>query len=53
MVDTVIEVLTIPSSQIEKTPANLGSAWKDIATGIHKLIDELLVLVDVQALLKL
>ena len=53
MVDNVIEVLTIPAVHIEKTPANLGNAWKDIATGIHKLPDELLVLVDVHALLKL
>lgn len=53
MVDSVIEVLTIPSTHIEKTPANLGNAWKDIATGIHKLPEELIVLVDVQALLKL
>ena len=53
MVDNVSEVLTIPASQIEKAPANLGSSWKDIATGIHKLPNELLVLIDVQVLLKL
>ncbi len=53
MIDSVSEVLTIPSAEIEKTPANLGLTWKDIATGIHKLPDELIVLVDVQALLRL
>jgi len=53
MVDSVSEVLTIPASQIEKTPANFGGAWKNIATGIYKLPGELLVLVGVQALLNL
>ena len=53
MVDNVSEVLTIPASQIEKAPANLGNSWKDISTGIHKIPNELLVLVDVQVLLKL
>lgn len=53
MVDDVGEVLTTSSALIEKTPANLNPAWKDIATGIYKLEDELLVLADVQTLLKL
>lgn len=53
MVDNVGEVLTTQAALIEKAPSNLPSSWKDIATGIYKLENELLVLADVQALLKL
>jgi len=53
MVDSVSEVLTIPTSAIEKKPAHLSPVWKDIATGIHQLPEELLVLVDAQALIRL
>ena len=53
MIDNVGEVLTIGSESIEKTPANMSAAWKDISTGIFKLENELLVLVDVQTLLKI
>lgn len=52
MVDSVGEVLTASSAMIEKTPTNLNSSWKDIAYGIYKLDGELLVLVNVQSLLK-
>ena len=52
MVDTVGEVLTASSAKIEKVPTNLSPAWKDIASGIYKLDGELLVLVNVESLLK-
>jgi purine-binding chemotaxis protein CheW len=53
MVDHVGDVLTAPSAAIEKVPANLGGAWKDVASGIYKMSGELLVIVDVETLLKL
>ncbi|MDX2073000.1 MAG: chemotaxis protein CheW [Alphaproteobacteria bacterium] len=53
MVDTVGEVMTVAAGAIEKTPANLGGAWQDVATGIYKLDGELLVIIDVEALLTL
>lgn len=53
MVDNVGEVMTAPSSAIEKTPANLGGAWQDVASGIYKLDGELLVIINVEALLTL
>ena len=53
MVDNVGEVLTASVSMIEKTPANLGGAWKEVASGIYKLQGELLVIMDVEALLTL
>ena len=52
MVDSVGEVLTASAAMIEKTPTNLSSNWKDIASGIYKLDGELLVLVNVHSLLK-
>ncbi len=53
MVDHVGDVLTAPTAAIEKVPANLGGAWKEVASGIYKMSDELLVIVDVETLLKL
>ena len=53
MVDSVGEVMTVPSHAIEKTPANLGGAWKEVTTGIYKMSGELLVIIDVQSLLTL
>jgi len=53
MVDSVGEVLNVAQNAIEKTPAHLSGAWKDVATGIHKLVDELLVIIDVKTMLSL
>lgn len=51
MVDSVGEVLSVSSDAIEKTPANLQGSWKEVATGIHKLAGELLVIIDVKTML--
>lgn len=51
MVDSVGEVLTASADAIEKAPANLSGAWKEVASGIYKLDGELLVIMDVEALL--
>lgn len=53
MVDNVGEVMAVDAGAIEKTPANLGVSWGDVASGIYKLDGELLVIMDVEALLKL
>jgi purine-binding chemotaxis protein CheW len=53
IVDNVGEVLTAQLGSIEKTPANLGGSWKEVASGIYKLSGELLVIIDVQTLLSL
>lgn len=53
MVDSVSEVITAEPAQIEKTPSNLNDCWRDIASGIYKREDELLVLVDIQTLLQI
>jgi purine-binding chemotaxis protein CheW len=51
--DTVGEVIIIPRNQIEKNPANLTGKWKEIAAGIYKMQDKLVVILDVKKLLKL
>ena len=50
-VDSVGQVMDVPTAQIERTPANLDDYWKSFATGIFTLEEELLVLVDVLKLL--
>jgi purine-binding chemotaxis protein CheW len=50
VVDSVGEVLTIPTSQIEKTPANLEPQWREAASGVCRLSNELLLLIDTQSL---
>lgn len=51
MVDNVGEVMTVADSLVEKSPANLGGAWKEVTTGIYKMDGELLVIIDVNKLL--
>lgn len=51
MVDAVGDVLNLPVKQIEKCPVNLEKNWRDVAQGVSKLENELLVILDVQAIL--
>ena len=51
MVDSVGEVMTVPAALVEKPPANLGGEWKEIASGIYKMPNELLVIIDVGTVL--
>lgn len=50
-VDSVGDVLNIPLSRIDKSPANLEERWKTVSAGVCQLDGELLVILDVQALL--
>ena len=52
-VDSVGDVLSLPIQRFEKSPPNLAENWKDIATGVYRLDEELLVVVDIPGLLKL
>lgn len=47
MVDAVGDVLSLPSKQFEKVPSNLDQGWRALATGVFKLEEELLVILDV------
>jgi purine-binding chemotaxis protein CheW len=51
LVDSVGEVLSLPLARCEKNPANLAPRWKEVSNGIFRLKNELLVILDVQALL--
>lgn len=51
MVDSVGEVLNIPPGRIEKSPANLEDRWREVSAGVCRVGDNLLVILDIQALL--
>ncbi len=53
LVDNVGDVLTVSTSAIDPSPANLTNTWKGIAAGIYKLEGELLVLIDIHGFLRL
>jgi purine-binding chemotaxis protein CheW len=52
-VDRVGEVLSPDPQSFESNPPTLDPAWREVATGIYRLKDELLVVIDVARLLRL
>lgn len=52
LVDSVGEVMSLPMDKFEKSPANLSPKWREVAEGIYRLKDELLVILDVKSLLR-
>ena len=53
LVDRVGDVLTLPASRFQEKPASLNAAWAEVATGIYRQDEGLLVTLDVQRLLTL
>jgi purine-binding chemotaxis protein CheW len=53
MVDSVGEVLTIAGAKIEKAPSNLTENWREVASGVSRLEQELLVVIDIDTLFTL
>ena len=51
LIDQVGEVLKLPSSRFEHNPASLDQRWRDISTGIYRLDDRLLIVIDIERLL--
>ena len=51
LIDQVGEVLQLPSSRFEHSPASLDQRWRDISTGIYRLDDRLLIVIDIERLL--
>ena len=51
LIDQVGEVLKLPSSRFEHNPASLDSRWRDISSGIYRLDDRLLIVIDIERLL--
>lgn len=52
IVDNVGEVLSLPDENFEKVPATLESSWRALALGIYRLKEQLLVILDVPAMLE-
>jgi len=52
LVDQVGEVMSLPASDYEKTPATLDERWREISDGIYRLKDKLLIVLDVKRLLR-
>jgi purine-binding chemotaxis protein CheW len=51
IVDSVGEVLSLPADDFERTPSTLDRIWRDVALGIYRLKDHLLVVLDVSGML--
>ncbi len=52
IIDSVGDVLSLKNTNFEKTPGTLEQTWRDISSGIFQLQDNLLVVMDVSALLE-
>lgn len=52
IIDKVGDVLPLQNNSFEPVPATLDSVWRDIATGIFRLENQLMVIVDVARLLR-
>lgn len=53
MIDSVGDVLQLSQESYEDIPPTLDDAWRSISSGIHKLQDKILVILDVRQLLRL
>lgn len=53
LVDQVSEVMRVPASAFERNPPTLPALWARFSTGIYRLEDRLLVVLDVGKLLAL
>ncbi len=53
VIDSVGEVLKLPNESREPTPVNLDARLARVAAGIHRLEDQLLVILDVDCVLDL
>lgn len=51
LIDQVGEVLKLPFDRFEQNPASLDQRWRDISTGIYRLDDRLLIVIDIERLL--
>jgi len=52
IVDSVGEVLPLQDKDFEKVPATLETSWRALALGIYRLKEQLLVILDVPAMLE-
>ncbi len=53
VIDKVGEVMSLPETDYEQKPATLDPRWQEVSSGIYRLKDRLLVVLDVASLLRL
>jgi len=51
IVDSVGEVLSLSNEDFERNPATLDLRWREVSTGIYRLNNQLMVVLDVSRLL--
>jgi purine-binding chemotaxis protein CheW len=51
LIDNVGEVLALPVSAFERNPVTLDARWREVADGVYRLDQELLIVLDVNRLL--
>ncbi len=51
VVDSVGEVMNLPSDKFERNPANLSEKWQIVSLGVYRLKDELLIVLDIKNIL--
>ncbi len=52
VVDSVGEVLSLAMDDFEQNPANLPENWQNVSLGVYRLEKRLLVVLDIESLLK-
>ncbi len=53
LVDQVGEVMGLPATDYEKTPATLDERWREVSDGVYRLKDTLLIVLDVKKFLRI
>lgn len=51
IIDSVNDVISIENKNIQQNPATLDQLWRDISTGIYRMDDRLMIIMDVSKLL--
>ncbi|MEZ5669298.1 MAG: chemotaxis protein CheW [Alphaproteobacteria bacterium] len=53
LIDSVGDVLSLPASTFERNPTTMDALWREVSVGIHRLKDELMMVLDVDRLLNI
>ena len=51
IIDAIGDVLSLPDNRFERAPATLDRTWLNVSTGVFRLDDELLVVLEVERIL--
>ena len=53
LVDDVGDVLAPSTKALERIPSNIPALWRDVCSGVYRLADELLLVLEVDRLFRL